>query len=123
MSPIPAIPMHIVHPLYRSRYSLRHGHRMLHQFIASTVHLHETQGRREDNLPTLPRLHRPRREALSTADALHMVDERDVGAAGQHKVAVHRVHREVGGNGALRSGETLRDSGAAVDTARTRGMP
>jgi len=83
----------------------------------------EAQSGREDGPSALPRLHRAGREALAVANALDVVEDGDLRVARQHEVAVHAVHGEVGGDGALGGGEGLGDGGAAVDAARSRGVP
>ena len=53
----------------------------------------------------------------------HVVDYGDVGVAVQHEVAVHAVHGEVLGHGALGCGEALGYCRAAVDPSRAGGVP
>lgn len=52
-----------------------------------------------------------------------MIYDGDLGVTGEDKVAVHTVHEEVIRYSSLRGGQALRDHGAAVDAARTGGMP
>ena len=83
----------------------------------------EAHCRREDALPALPRLHGARDEGFPVADALDVVEDRDLAVARQHEVAVHAVDREVRGDGGLGRGEALRDGGAAEDAARAGRVP
>lgn len=52
-----------------------------------------------------------------------MIYDGNLGVAGKNEIAVHAVHEEVIGDGSLSGGQALRDHGAAVDAARTGGMP
>lgn len=96
---------------------------MLHQLLPAAPLAHKAHRNCKDAFPTLPGLHRARREALAFAHVLDVVQDRDARVAGQHEVAVHRVHGEVRWDGALRGGEALGDDGAAVDAARAGRVP
>ena len=54
---------------------------------------------------------------------LDVVDNRNLRVPVQHEVAVHAVHGEIVGDGALRGGEALGYGGAAVDSARAGWVP
>lgn len=62
-------------------------------------------------------------EASASADALNVIHEWDLRVAGEDKVTVHAVHKEIIRDGSLRGRQALRDHRAAVDTARTGWMP
>lgn len=96
---------------------------MLELPLSTTVLLAEAQRGREDGPPALTSLHRAGRKALAVTHALDVVQDGDLRVARQHEVAVHAVHGEVGGDGALGGGEALGDGGTAVDTARAWGVP
>ena len=56
--------------------------------VAVERHRHD-----EDRLAVLDRLHPPRGEALAVAHALDVVDDRDLGIAGEQEIGVQRVRR------------------------------
>lgn len=84
---------------------------------------HEADGRREDALALLPRLHRPRGKRPAVAHALDVVHDGDRGRARQQEVAVARVHQEVVLDRQLRRRQALRNHGAAIDAARAGREP
>lgn len=83
----------------------------------------KTQRRCENGSSTLSCLNGSSSEAAAGAHALDMVYDWDLGVTGENKIAVHAVHEEIIRYSSLRRGEALRDHGAAVDAARTGGMP
>ena len=115
---LPLRPLALIRPRH-----VRHVGLVLHQLLPSTPLAHETHRHGENAFPALPRLHRARRETLAGPHVLDVVQDRDLGVPGQHEVAVHRVHGEVRGYGALGGGEALGDDGAAVDAAGAGGVP
>lgn len=54
---------------------------------------------------------------------LNVVEDGDGRVAGEDEVAVHGVDGEVGWHGSLGCSEALCDHGAAVDAARSGGVP
>lgn len=52
-----------------------------------------------------------------------MVEDRNGGVPSEDEVAMHGVHGEVGGNGALGGGKALGYDGAAVDAASSGWVP
>jgi len=93
------------------------------QLLTPTALAHETHGDGEDGLAALAGLDGAGGEALALAHVLDVVQDGDLRVTGQHEVAVHRVHGEVRGYGALRRRQALRDHRPAVDAARPRGVP
>ena len=57
-------------------------------FVAVERHRHD-----EDRLAVLDRLHPPRGEALAVAHALDVVDDRNLGIAGEQEIGVQRMRR------------------------------
>lgn len=102
---------------------VRHGSFVRDQLLTPTALAHETHGDGEDGLAALAGLDGAGGEALALAHVLDVVQDGDLRVTGQHEVAVHRVHGEVRGYGALRRRQALRDHRPAVDAARPRGVP
>jgi hypothetical protein len=96
---------------------------MLDFRLAATIRGIEAQRGGENGTSALSRLHGSGGIASAGADALHVVDNGDLGVARKHKVAVHAVHEEVLGHRELCGGEALRYDGAAVDAACAGRMP
>ncbi len=96
---------------------------MLDFLSTATVLFHERQRRGEDAFAPLPGLDGACDEAFAVADALDVVQDRNLRVAGEHKVAVHAVNCEVRRNGGLRRGEALRNRRAPKDAARPGRMP
>ena len=96
---------------------------MLDELPPSSAFAHEGEGGGEDGLAALSGLHRARAEASPFSYVLDVVDDGYVGVAVQHEVAVHAVHCEGRGDGALGRGEALGYGGAAVDSAGAGWVP
>lgn len=96
---------------------------VLHCLFTTTSLARETKSCREDRLAPLSGLHSARGKATTLSHVLHMVDDGDLAVAVEHKVAVHGVDVEVLGHGSLRSRQTLRDHGAAIDASRAWRVP
>lgn len=96
---------------------------MLQLLLPTAIRPAETQRRGENGPAPLSRLHRPRDETPAVTDSFDMVEDRDLRVTGKHKVAVHAVDGEVGGDGSHGCGEGLSYRGAAVDAAGSWGMP
>lgn len=90
---------------------------------AAAVLADEADGRREDAVALLPRLHRPRRKRPPVAHPLDVVHDGDRRRPGQQEIAVARVHQEVVLNRQLGGGQTLSNHSAAVDTSSAGGQP
>ena len=96
---------------------------MHNRFLPSGPLPGERHGGGEDAFPPLSRLHGAGSEGAPFAHVLDVVEDGDRRVACQYEIAVHAVHGEVAGNGALRGGETLCDYAAAVDAAGSGGVP
>ena len=96
---------------------------MLEDLVAGAVLAHEADGGGEDDVASLARLHRPRGEGLARAHLLDVVYDGDLRVAGEHEVAVHGMHGEVGVDRLLGGGQRLRNGGAAKDAAGARRVP
>jgi hypothetical protein len=96
---------------------------MFQSLFPSTIRRIKTQRRCENRPSALSCLNGSGGEAAAGAHALDMIYDWDLGVTGEDKVAVHTVHEEVIRYSSLRGGQALRDHGAAVDAARTGGMP
>ncbi len=96
---------------------------MLNQLLPAAALAHKTHRHREYATTALPRLHGARRERFALAHVLDVVEDGDLGVAGEDEVAVHRVDGEGRGHSALCRGEALRYDGAAVDATRPGGVP
>jgi hypothetical protein len=96
---------------------------MFQSLLPTTIRSIETQRRCENGSSALSCLNCSGGEASAGAHALDMIYDGDLGVASKDKVAVHAVHEEVVRYGSLSGGQALRDHGAAVDAARTGGMP
>ena len=96
---------------------------MFQSLLSSAIRSVETKRRCENRPSALSCLNGSGSEAAASAHALNMINYRNLGITSQDKVAVHTVHEKVVRNSSLRRRETLRNHGAAVDAARTRGMP
>lgn len=83
----------------------------------------ETECGGEDDFAALAGLDGARCKAAALSYALNGIYDRDIGIAGEHKIAMHRVNEEIVSNGMLGSFETLRNDGAAVNTSSARRMP
>jgi hypothetical protein len=119
---VAGLALHIVHALNWSWY-VWHWMDVFHLLLSPTVLFHKAHGGREDDFPPLPRLYGPGRKGLSGSHPFYMVYDGYLCVAGKHKVAMHRVHRELRVHGLLGGSQCLRDCRSAKDTARTRWMP
>ncbi len=68
---------------------------------------------RKDRLAVLDRHHAPRGEGAAIADPVDLVDDRHLGVAGPHEIAVQRMHVAIGLDGPLRRHQGLGDRLAA----------
>ncbi len=75
----------------------------------------EGRFQRKDRLTVLDGDDAPRGETAAIADAVDLVDDRHLGVAGAHEVAVQGMHEPVRLHGALRCDECLGDRLAAED--------
>lgn len=96
---------------------------MAEDLVAGAVLAHEADGGGEDDVASLTRLHRPRSEGLAGAHLLDVVYDGDLRVAGQHEVAVHRVHGEVRLDRLLGGAQRLGNGGAAEDATGARRVP
>ena len=110
-SPNLAISFLLVEQRVGRRNVLRHRHLMLQALFV------DLEGRleREDRLAVLDGDHAPRGEGAAVADAVDLVDDRHLGVARPHEIAVQRMHVPVGLDGALRGDQRLGDGLAAED--------
>lgn len=90
---------------------------MLECLLPAAVDPAEAQGGGENGPAALSRLHCARDETSTIADPFNVVKNRQLGVAGENKVAVHAVDGEIVGNGAHGGRKTLGDGGAAIDAA------
>lgn len=74
-------------------------------------------------MASLPRLHGPGRKTSPFTDMFHVVNDGNVRASVQNKVAMHAVYEEILGDSLLRCGEALRNDCSTIDSSRSRGMP
>jgi hypothetical protein len=116
LTPLPTI---LTWPLY----AFGHLRRMRNRAPSSCSLLRKTHRGRKNGFSPLPRLYRASREAPALPHTLDMVHDGDSGVSSKHEVAVHAVHGEARGYGALCGAKALRDYATTVYTARTDGAP
>ena len=101
----------------------RHGDVVLDLFDSARAGAHEGHGGGEDDAAALAGLDGTGDEGFPVANALDVVEDRDVGVAREDEVAVHAVDGEVERDGGLRSAEALSDGSAAIDAAGAGRVP
>lgn len=96
---------------------------MLQSLLSTAVGSAEAQRSREDGPAALSSLYSPRHKAPSVAHSLDMIEDRQLGVSGQHKVAVHAMYGKVIGDGSHCGGEALGYRSPSVNTPGTGRVP